>query len=263
MAGSFPQGVAFGWRPELPDHRDLPYSAMRLQLEQPLQLPTSVDLRPQCPDVYDQKLLGSCTGNAVAGAFQFDRMKQGVPAFVPSRLFIYYNERVMEGTANEDAGAYIRDGVKTVANQGVCKESDWPYNIDQFAVKPPLNCYESARKYLATKYYRLNNKSLSELKACLAAGFPFIFGFTVYESFFQANTNGGYVPMPGHEQVAGGHAVLAVGYQDSKGVFVIRNSWGPDKGDHGYFYMPYQYLTNTSLSDDFWTIRSVTTAKIA
>jgi C1A family cysteine protease len=250
-------GVFFGWKPELPDHRDLPYSAMRMSLERPAALPSQVDLRPQCPPVYDQGHLGSCTGNAIAGAFHFDRRKQNLPDFVPSRLFIYYNERSMEGTVSSDSGAFIRDGIKSIATKGVCKESDWPYVISKFSDKPPKGCYTAATKYKSLSYFRLNNVNLDELKSCLAAGFPFVFGFVVYPSFFQGDTNG-MVPMPAGETSIGGHAVLAVGYNDINQRFIIRNSWGAAKGDQGYYYMPYQYLTNLSLSDDFWTVRTVT-----
>jgi C1A family cysteine protease len=256
-------GVFFGWKPELPDHRDLPYATMRLALEKPLALPSQVDLRSGCPPIYDQGHLGSCTGNAIAGAFQFDRRKQNLPDFVPSRLFIYYNERSMEGSVSTDAGAYIRDGIKSIAKQGVCKESQWSYDIAKFAIKPPKSCYTNALRYKAVSYFRLNNSNLDELKSCLAAGFPFVFGFTVYDSFFQGDTNHGIVPMPGNETIAGGHAVLAVGYNDVNQRFIIRNSWGTAKGDNGYYYMPYQYLTSVSLSDDFWTVRTVTTAALS
>jgi C1A family cysteine protease len=255
-------GHFFGWRPELPDHRDLPYAAMRLALEQPMALPSQVDLRPQCPPVYDQGALGSCTANAIAGAFQFDRRKQHLVDFVPSRLFIYYNERSMEGTVPTDSGAYIRDGIKSIARQGVCKEPIWPYIISKFAKRPSNSCYRSATKYLAVSYFRLNNSNITELKTCLAAGFPFVFGFVVYPSFFNGDTNQGIVPMPGDESTIGGHAVLAVGYNDNTQRFIIRNSWGAGKGDQGYYHMPYQYLTTAVLSDDFWTVRTVTTAAL-
>src|SRR5947209_3482203 len=172
---SGPTGVFFGWKPELPDHRDLPYAAMRLSLEKPLALPAQVDLRPHCPPVYDQGQLGSCTGNAIAGAFEFDRRKQNLSDFVPSRLFIYYNERVMEGSVATDAGAFIRDGIKSIGKQGVCKETQWPYNIAKFATKPAKSCYSKAVKYRAISYFRLDNANLDELKSCLAAGYPFVF----------------------------------------------------------------------------------------
>lgn len=251
--------LSFGWRPELPDHRDLPYS-LRLDLERPLALPSKVDLRPFCPPVYDQGHLGSCTANAIAGAFQFDRRKQNASDFVPSRLFIYYNEREMEGTTDYDAGAYLRDGVKSVATKGVCKESDWAYEPERFRNQPAASCYENAVKYLAVTYYRLDNQRIDELRGCLAAGFPFVFGFVVYDSIRSANQRGGLIPMPGNEPVIGGHAVMAVGYDDQTEMFIIRNSWGEGQGDRGYFYMPYRYLTTRQLSDDFWTVRTVTTA---
>jgi C1A family cysteine protease len=241
----------------------LQYYSMRMSLEAPLALPARVDLRPNCPNIYDQGNLGSCTANAIAGIFQYDRIKQNLPNFVPSRLFIYYNERAMEGSVNSDAGAYIRDGIKSVASEGVCRESLWQYDISRFATKPTDNCYADAIKYLALSYFRLDNSNITELKNCLAAGFPFTFGFTVYQSFMEANSNGGVVSMPGNESIIGGHAVVAVGYDDTNSRFIIRNSWGTDVGDNGYYYMPYNYLTNTSLSDDFWTIRSVTTVAIS
>ncbi len=254
-------GVFFGWKPELPDHRDFPYAAMRMSLERPITLPPQADLRPQCPPVYDQGHLGSCTGNAIAGAFHFDRRKQNLPDFVTSRLFIYYTERSMEGTVSRDSGAFIRDGIKSIATKGVCKEADWPYLIAKFADRPPRACYTAATKYKSLSYFRLNNANLEELKSCLAAGFPFVFGFVIYPSFFQGDTNG-MVPMPASEATIGGHAVLAVGYNDINQRFIIRNSWGTGKGDQGYYYMPYQYLTNLSLSDDFWTVRTVTMAAL-
>jgi C1A family cysteine protease len=235
---------------------------MRLPLEKPLVLPSQVDLRPNCPPIYDQGQLGSCTGNAIAGAFQFDREKQNLPDFVPSRLFIYWNERDMEGTTSSDAGAYIRDGIKSIATFGVCKEVDWPYDISQFAVKPSQTCYDSAIKYVAVSYFKLDT-NLDELKSCLAAGYPFVFGFTVYESFPRTPGTNGIVPMPGNEHVIGGHAVLAVGYSDNNQWFIIRNSWGQNYGDQGHYYMPYQYLTSPSLSNDFWTVRTVSTAAFA
>src|SRR5438445_13260812 len=130
-----------GWVPDLPDQRDLVYSAPAPFI---MALPTAVDLRPQCPPVYDQGQLGSCTGNAIAGAIEFERLKQKLTDFVPSRLFIYYNERVIEGTVRSDSGAQIRDGIKSVASQGVCPETEWPYDITKFEQKPPSKAYADA-----------------------------------------------------------------------------------------------------------------------
>lgn len=248
----------YGWNPDLPDHRDLQYSIVRPQL-MATPIPPSVDLRPQCPPVYDQGQLGSCTANAIGAAFQFELIKQKLPSFIPSRLFIYYNERVLEGHVSVDSGAQIRDGVKSIATQGVCDEKLWPYLITKFAVKPKKSLFTSALKNLALQYTRLNNTAINELKSCLAAGSPFVFGFTVYDSFesdIVAQT--GIVPMPAaSEHVKGGHAVMAVGYDDSKKAFIVRNSWGVNWGLNGYFYMPYAYITSTSLADDFWNISQV------
>jgi C1A family cysteine protease len=228
-------------------------------VEMMAKLPSKVDLRPNCPPVYDQGQLGSCTGNAIAGAVQFDREKQKLkPDFVPSRLFIYYGERVIEGTVNSDAGAQIRDGIKVVAKQGVPPETDWPYDITKFADKPPPKAFTDALKDLAVSYSRVA-QNLGQMKGCLASGFPFVFGFTVYDSFeSQQVAQTGVVPMPASgESVLGGHAVVAVGFDDGQQRFIVRNSWGTGWGMQGYFTIPYAYLTDTGLASDFWTIRLI------
>ncbi|MGO8919874.1 MAG: C1 family peptidase [Stellaceae bacterium] len=246
----------YGWIPDLPDARDHLYAAPAPVMAA---LPPKADLRPQCPPVYDQGQLGSCTANAIGAAIQFDRLKQNLqPNFVPSRLFIYYNERVIEGTVSTDSGAQIRDGIKSVAQQGACPEPDWPYDISKFATQPPPADYTEALGDRAVSYSRLvQNQDL--LKGCLASGYPFVFGFTVYESFeSQAVAQSGVVPMPSpSEQVVGGHAVLAVGYDDGSQRFIVRNSWGTAWGMAGYFTMPYAYVTNSNLADDLWTIRLI------
>jgi C1A family cysteine protease len=244
----------YGWAPDVPDFRDHVYSAPLPVLEK---LPPKKDLRPGCPPVYDQGQLGSCTGNAIAGAIQFEQKKQGVNVFVPSRLFIYYNERVMEGTVNSDSGAQIRDGIKSVGNQGVCPETEWPYDINKFADKPGPKCYKDATLCEAVGYQRLDSSNLTQLKGCIADGFPFVYGFTVYDSFeSQQVAKTGVLNLPGpKEKVVGGHAVLAVGYDDTTQRFTVRNSWGKDWGIKGYFTIPYAYLTDSNLADDFWTIR--------
>lgn len=259
----------YGWIPDLPDHRDLLYAAPVTALRA---LPPKVDLHPGCPHIYDQERLGSCTANAIAAALEFNQMKQKLPdVFTPSRLFIYYNERVMEGTVDEDSGAMIRDGIRSVAKQGACPEEAstqhpgpdgiWPYDPNyevRFREKPPQACYDLAKKHQAIMYSRLV-RNLNQMKGCLASGYPFVFGFSVYESFeTQEVARTGIVPMPApSEQLLGGHAVLAVGYDEELRRFIVRNSWGKDWGVEGYFTMPYAYFLDDNLSDDFWTIRRV------
>lgn len=209
--------------------------------------------------MYNQKQLGSCTSNAIGGAVEFDLIKEDQKRiFVPSRLFLYYNERAMEGTVSTDSGAQVRDGIKSVAHQGDCPESLWPYVIKKFAVKPPEKCYAAATKYKAVEYQRVD-RNLAQFKGCLASGYPFVFGFTVYDSFEGSEVaKTGHLQMPKpSEKVVGGHAVMAVGYDDSRDWLLARNSWGTDWGIKGYFTIPYDYLLDGNLSDDFWTIRVV------
>lgn len=246
----------FGWIPDLPDTRDRAYSAPLGVLQA---LPPKVDLRPQCPPVVNQGALGSCTANAIASAHFFDQKKQAAAKpFQPSRLFIYYNERRMEGTIPVDAGAYIRDGFKSIAKEGACPESLWKYNIAKYANQPSAAAYNEGLNHQAIQYMRVQ-QTLGQLKGCIADGYPFVYGFTVYESFPPSqDTNTGIVPLPSNgEAVLGGHAVMAVGYDDSKQYFIVQNSWGEGKGDKGFFYMPYSYLTDTDLAADLWTVRTV------
>jgi C1A family cysteine protease len=253
----------FGWRPSKPDHRDHRFAST----VNPSALPSFADLRTSFPTVFNQGDLGSCTANAIAGAIEFDQIKQRIPIWIPSRLFIYYNERLMEGTVNSDAGAEIRDGVKSVNKYGVPPEADWPYDIKKFAVKPSAKAYSDALKTKAVSYQAIN-QDVNSMKSCIAGGYGFVFGFTVYESFeSDAVANTGIMPMPGTiESQIGGHAVVAVGYNDGpntvNGVpprfMIVRNSWGPNWGVNGYFFMPYEYITNEDLADDFWKITVIT-----
>jgi C1A family cysteine protease len=253
-----PRKIArYGWIPDLPDQRDHMYAAPPAFLTA---LPPSADLRPQCPGVYDQGQLGSCTANAIGAAIEFDRLKQKLPDLVPSRLFIYYNERVIEGTVHSDSGAQIRDGIKTVASQGVCPEPEWPYDISKFTTKPSAKAYKDAIADRAVSYQSVT-QDLNQMKGCLASGYPFVFGFTVYESFEgPAVAQSGHAPMPASgEKTLGGHAVLAVGYEDANQWFLVRNSWGTTWGLAGYFTLPYTYLIQPGLARDLWTIRLVGT----
>lgn len=242
----------YGWVPDVPDQRDYLLSAV---LRIPAKLPGKVDLRPLCSKVEDQGQLGSCTANALAGALEFLERKDKVAFEDFSRLFIYYNERAVEHTIQSDSGAMIRDGIKTLTKQGVCSEKKWPYLISKFRLKPTSTCYKDALNHQITSYHRIITQD--EMRACLAEGFPFVFGFTVYESFeSQAVAKTGVVNMPAHgEKSLGGHAVLGVGYDDAEQRFIVRNSWGTGWGMKGYFTMPYKYVADRNLSDDFWTVR--------
>ena len=244
----------YGWIPDLPDQRDHFYSTVYAA---PKRLPAKVDLRAHCSPVEDQGQLGSCTANALVGTLEFLEGKQKQPLADLSRLFIYYNERVIEHSVKYDAGAMLRDGIKTLAKQGVCPESLWPYAIEQFAKKPTATCYTQAKRHTIANYQRLS--TTDDMRACLAAGYPFVFGFTVYESFESATVaRTGVVNLPKQsERAVGGHAVCAVGYDDKAQRFIARNSWGTGWGKKGYFTMPYAYLADRNLSDDFWTMRKL------
>ena len=187
-----------------------------------------------------------------------EQIKEGAKDFMPSRLFIYYNERAIEGTVDSDSGAMIRDGIKSIAKLGVCDEAIWPYDITRFTEKPPKQAYTDASKHQATVYRRVIG-NLHQMQGCLASGYPFVFGFSVYESFMSDQVaQTGEVPLPPRgEQLIGGHAVVAVGYDDSIQRFIVRNSWGSGWGIKGYCTMPYGYLTDPQLARDFWAIYTV------
>jgi C1A family cysteine protease len=243
----------YSWIPDTPDHRDFKYS-----LNAVVPYPEIYDQRKNDTPVYDQGELGSCTANAIGGsiAFEAKQAKPNNPIIIPSRLFIYYNERKMEGTIKQDAGAMIRDGIKSVASDGVCDESLWPYDISKFTRRPTAPCYTAAKKRKVINYARVPQTEAA-LKSVISQGNTVVFGFSVYESFeTQEVARTGKMVMPSKtEKLLGGHAVLMVGY--TKDAYIVRNSWGSGWGDHGYFYMPKDYPINSDLADDFWVITSV------
>lgn len=252
-----------GWRPDVPDYRDFDLSLGVHVFEQP---PDHVrlDLDPSMPTVYDQGSLGSCTANALAAAIEYDLRRQGLPDFMPSRLFIYYEERRLERTIEYDAGAMLRDGAKTLHKIGVCSETTWPYEIGRFAEKPPPEAYEEARGTTAVAYRRVARR---DVRTVLAAGLPVVFGFSVYENFWSIGADG-IMPLPEGE-LQGAHAVMLCGYDSLRdrdndtALFAgglhyrVRNSWGVGIEDEGYFWMPAEYVHSTRLSSDFWTIQTV------
>ena len=249
-----PRNPKYGWIPDLPDQRDIPYISFVMVRPQ---FPSTVDLRSECTPVEDQGKLGSCTACALVGNLEFLKVRSLKTVMNFSRLFLYYNERTIRHQQKSDSGASLRDGIKMLVKIGDCVELLWPYTVRKFAVKPPKKAYDDALSYQITRYYRLH--SLEDMKHTLGLGYPFVFGFAVYESFESKHVaKTGIVPMPkSDERVVGGHAVCAVGYDDTKRCFIVRNSWGSRWGDHGYFYMPYLYVTNTSLASNFWTIRDM------
>lgn len=240
-----------GWRPDRIDSRDLLYR--KIAPPRTTALPDFVDLRGKCSPVESQGELGSCTAHALAGAVEFLEIQAGLPITPVSRLFIYYNERSIEGDINEDNGAQLRDGIKSLVSAGVCPETDWPYDISKFTNTPSTQAYEDAKAHVITSYHRL--LSLDDMLGCLAEGFPFIFGMTVFQSFeSDMVAQDGVVPMPLHrEKQLGGHAVLAVGFNKVAQRFIVKNSWGKSWGQGGFFTIPFEYLE--SYADDFWTVR--------
>lgn len=241
----------YGWHPSLPDKRN------RRFLRPPLPLPATVDWTLKLPPCYDQGQLGSCTANAIAGAIQFLQAMKPVPLVMPSRLFIYYNERVIEGTVDSDAGAELKDGIKSVNKQGMCPESVWPYEDTRLTLTPSEECYRDASEDFVLQYESVDNTVLNDLKAALVQG-PVVGGFSVYDSFeSDAAAQSGMVPMPNlaTESVQGGHAILVVGYNSDH--FIVRNSWGPSWGMGGYFQIPFAYFTDPDLSSDFWLLQKL------
>lgn len=244
---------SLGWRADLPDIRD------RLYKPTAIKAPPAVDLRPGFEQfqVFDQGRLGSCVANSVSAAIAFGEMKasnQQRPAIVPARLGIYYYARQLEGTVMSDSGAEIRDGLKVVAKRGYVDESKWPYDIKTFTKEVDPIPLRSTERVLT--YHRVRLVA-SQMMLCLAAGFPFVFGISVYSSFMDATD--GVIPLPSpSETLEGGHALLCVGYDVNAKVFRFRNSWGEGWGDRGYGTIPFVYLTDPNLCGDLWTVRSET-----
>lgn len=245
----------YGWKPDMPDQRD--YRLALFETPKPAALlPASVDLTAQMPLIYDQGQLGSCTANSIEGGVEFLLHKLGIGSFPTSRLFVYFQERLDQGDTKDDTGSSIRESCIAVSKYGSPPESQWPYSIANFAIKPPQSVYNDALNTRIKTYLSVAQSS-DAMKSCLAAGYPIHVGFTVYTSFESAQVAAtGVVPMPkSSEQVLGGHAVMVVGYDDGLGVWLCRNSWGTSWGKAGYFTMPYNYLLSASLSSDFWTLR--------
>jgi C1A family cysteine protease len=240
------------WKSSRVDTRDFLRVAAPLTQE----LPQKVSLGQGVP-LYNQGSLGSCTANAIGTAVMIALLAQTGKYWVPSRLFVYYNEREMEGTIDKDAGAFIRDGFKSINKQGVCAESIWKYIPSNFAKKPPAKAYSEALLHKALKYHAVPN-TLENIKQTLANGQAVVFGFNVYASFMSRNMEvTGIMPMPKKmEDWYGGHAVCAIGYDEARQAVQVRNSWGSGWGIKGDFWMPYAFITSLEC-DDFWCVELI------
>lgn len=251
----------YHWKRDLPDIRDHKIrSSTNFKLIEPTSIPSLIDLRPKCSPVFDQGDIGSCTANSLVAALEYlensqnELLEDGKFAHL-SRIFVYYNERVIEKDVDKDNGAQISDGIKVLINIGACVEQDCPYIVTAFAVKPSDAAYQDAVKHRIVGYARVD-QNIDAMKHALASGYPIAFGFEVFDAFESDEVaSTGILNMPGKlEKNQGGHAVLMVGYDDATQRVLVRNSWGPDWGQGGYFTMPYSYVTNPNLASDFWCI---------
>jgi C1A family cysteine protease len=270
-----------GWLPDYPDFRD--YTATEKRSIKPMlakvgvagqtkaKLPASMDLKAWCSPVEDQGAIGSCTANAASGMVEYFERRAFGKHLDASRLFLYKATRNLLHWKG-DTGAFLRSTMGALVLFGVPPEEYWPYETDKFDQEPPAFCYAFAQSYQAISYYRLDppgttpGSLVNAIKTNLAAGLPAIFGFTIYGSHTQAAKTG-MIPFPAPgEKVVGGHAVLAVGYDDglkiknagpkgveTKGALLIRNSWGAGWGAGGYGWLPYDYVLK-GLAVDWWSL---------
>ncbi len=235
-------------------------------------LPASVDLRQWCSPIEDQGDLGSCTAQAGAGVIEYYERKAFGRHTDTSRLFLYKTTRNLM-KAKGDTGGYLRTTIGAMVLFGVPPEEYWPYTDDEkkFDKEPNAFTYAFAANFQTIKYFRHDPpdrtpaKVLTQLKTYLAKGHPAMYGFTVYNSIDQAEETG-RIPYPSKkERIEGGHAIVAVGYNDkikiknthddkeTIGALLIRNSWGKSWGEEGYGWLPYDYVRK-GLAEDFWSI---------
>ena len=274
----------FGWLPDMPSIKD--YTPEHAMIKPKLDtvhaakgsaasLPVSVDLRAWCSPIENQLNLGSCTANAGVGMLEYYERRAYGKEIDASRLFLYKATRdLLKWTG--DTGAFLRTTMEAMVLFGVPPEAYWPYVVANYDIEPSAFLYSFGQNYQALKYYRLDPPAtprsalLSSIKSNLACGLPSMFGFTVYTSYTQASVaNQGAIPYPvPADRIAGGHAVMAVGYNDSlqirnaasgalptTGALLIRNSWGAGWGNCGYGWLPYAYVLN-GLATDWWALIS-------
>lgn len=244
---------SFGWLKQPEDPRDFPLHAYRPDVLMAA-LPTSVDLRgPNQPAIQNQGSLGSCVAWACVRAYRYVQRLAGYPDFDGSELFTYYGARELGGfPVTQDTGSYLRDGIKTLVQNGNAEESTWPYAVSLFATRPNQSAYANAQSHQATRYLAVQNME-PQVKAVLASGYPVVFGIPIYQNFPQGN-GVETIPMP-QGQVIGGHAMTVVGYDDARQAYLLANSWGASWGVNGFAWMPYAYFT--SQATDLWMIDAV------
>jgi C1A family cysteine protease len=240
------------WRPDKPDVRDYVFKAISIDGK------SSIDLRHYCSPVENQGNLGSCTGHAVSSAMEVILKRENRLTEI-SRLFIYYQARLLEGTVRYDAGAYLRDCIKACNKIGAPAESLWKYDQRLYRNNPTAKAYTDASKRRVIKYERCAD--FTAVKNAIAGGNPVVAGFMVYSSFMTKSVSKtGMMPYPNirSERSLGGHAVCLVGFDDATGRFIAKNSWGTGWGDKGYFYLTYDVIKNPQMSGDFWVISGIT-----
>lgn len=222
--------------PDKVDWRDRYYNFARTGLKE------VVDMRSMASAIEQQSDLGSCTAQAIVGAYELLTKRDYPDQYVElSRLFVYYNSRMIAGVITEDEGAYIRDAIKAVSQYGICKEELWPYKIENFAIQPSIECYNDAKLRTLKKYYRISG--IDDILDALNSGYPIVAGINVYSSFDQITLENSILTMPSDsEKELGAHAILLVGYDLSRRLVLARNSFGPKWGDHGYFWIPFDYI---------------------
>lgn len=233
-------------RKDKPDSRDYHYKSTGRSIRD------QVDLRTWASPVENQLELGSCTGQAVVGAYEL-LLNQKFPTLFKdlSKLFVYYNARLLGGNVLEDEGAYLRDAIKAVKKYGICDETVWPYIIENFDISPTESSYTDAKKRNIKNYYRVY--TVNEMLDALNQNYPIIIATLVYDSFDSVAGTTGVVPMPkAEEHVQGGHAMCLVGYNMRKRLFLARNSFGEDWGFKGYCWIPFDYVEESFI--DMWVV---------
>lgn len=247
----------YNWKREPVDDRDI--KSTRYLTKAAEKLPAKFQLEFDIP-IYDQEDLGSCTANSGCSCYRYESaqiLKNF--GFDPSRLFLYYNTRLIEDTVEYDSGAYIRDTFKAMNKYGLAPEADFPYITNTFTKKPTSTAYTNALKNIIVKYAKVDQDE-TVIKKTLQSGASVSFGFNVYQSFEAGNwqTTTGIMPIPKPgERLLGGHAVTIIGWDDSKNSFLIQNSWGIGWGLKGKFWMPYSFLLDWKECDDFWSIEEI------